>query len=352
MARTVTIIHPGALGDVLLSLPAIRALRASFPRRAVGLLAGSEAGALLCACGEIERLFPLERDALASLLADHVLSGSRSQALREWLGRCDLAVCWMADPDGRLARRLNDLGVDRIIVGSPLSADWQATHQADRFLETLRGAANGMGPARRLSLPDEVLDAAEARLGSVCALGKQPLAVVHPGSGSVHKCSEPALLAQTVAWFQANGAVPMLVGGPADRERLDEVAGLCIEQPPVFQDLDLLSVAGVLAHASLFLGHDSGLTHLAASLQIQTVALFGPTDCSRWAPRGPHVRVLSGVPCLCRERGWQAVRQCQGKPCLQVPGERLTVACQEGLRRSGKQCREQRMIGSAPCHAR
>ncbi|MBI5411512.1 MAG: glycosyltransferase family 9 protein [Nitrospirae bacterium] len=369
MARTVTIVHPGALGDVLLSLPAIRALRASFPRQEFGLLAGDEVGKLLRACGEIERLFPLEGDSLASLLADRTSRsrGWAGQTFFEWLSRCDLAVCWMADPDGRLAGSLGDLGVDRIIVGSPLSADCQGAHQADRLMETLRGVVTTCRHEEKLKLPDKVLDAARARLEALGDWGKQPLAVIHPGSGSPHKCSEPALLAQAVTWLQANGAAPVLVGGPADDERLAEVSSRCAVPPPACRGLDLLSVAGLLAHGRLFLGHDSGLTHLAASLHpvpqeapsvkpwyglhIQTVALFGPTDCSRWAPRGPHVTVLSGAPCLCREQGRQTVQQCRDKPCLQIPAERLVLACQQGLQGAGGWCREQPTSGSAPCYA-
>lgn len=353
MARTVTIVHPGALGDVLLSLTAIRALRASFPRQEFGLLAGGEIGKLLRACGEIERLFPLEGDFLASLLADRAFRsrGWAGQTFFEWLSRCDLAVCWMADPDGRLARSLGDLGVDRIIVGSPLSADCQGAHQADRLMEMLRGVVTTCRHEEKLRLPDKVLDGARARLEVLGDWGKQSLAVIHPGSGSPHKCSEPALLAQAVTWLQANGAAPVLVGGPADDERLAEVSSRCAIPPPAYRGLDLLSVAGLLAHGSLFLGHDSGLTHLAASLHIQTVALFGPTDCSRWAPRGPHVTVLSGAPCLCREQGWQTVRRCAGKPCLQIPAERLVLACQQGLQGAGGWCRAQPTSGPAPCYA-
>src|SRR5574341_521186 len=186
MAHTVTIIHPGALGDVLLSLPAIRALKASFPRREVGLVAGGEVGGLLQACGEIEELFPLEGGALADLLADQVPArprGCASQALLEWLTRCDLAVCWMADGDGSLARKLSDLGVDRIIVGSPLSSDCQAVHQTDRFMKIVRGMAMAGYYEGKLMVHDRVVEAAKDGLEAAGALGKRPLVVVHPGSG-------------------------------------------------------------------------------------------------------------------------------------------------------------------------
>jgi ADP-heptose:LPS heptosyltransferase len=125
----------------------------------------------------------------------------------------------------------------------------------------------------------------------------------------------------------------MLVGGPADNEQLAEVEGFCSGGPPVFQDLDLLSLGGLLAQADLFIGHDSGVTHLAAALHVPTIAIFGPTDCNRWAPTGSHVTVLTGAPCPCREQGWPVVQRCRDKPCLQISAERLILACRQRLQR-------------------
>jgi hypothetical protein len=90
-------------------------------------------------------------------------------------------------------------------------------------------------------------------------------------------------------------------------------------------------MAGVLAHAALFVGHDSGLAHVAAALHRPTIVLFGPTEPGRWAPSGSHVEVLRGEPCRCL--GWEMVRTCQAKPCLQIPAERLLLASGEILDR-------------------
>jgi ADP-heptose:LPS heptosyltransferase len=69
----------------------------------------------------------------------------------------------------------------------------------------------------------------------------------------------------------------------------------------------------------LFIGHDSGITHLSALLGVPTVVLFGPTYPQRWAPTGPHVSILKGPPCACSD--WQAIRCCEEKPCLDISAE-------------------------------
>ena len=56
--------------------------------------------------------------------------------------------------------------------------------------------------------------------------------------------------------------------------------------------LTAVQLAQALQDSHLFVGNDSGPTHLAAMLGVPTVALFGPTDAGVWAPVGPHVRVL------------------------------------------------------------
>jgi ADP-heptose:LPS heptosyltransferase len=63
----------------------------------------------------------------------------------------------------------------------------------------------------------------------------------------------------------------------------------------VLRQADLPLVAGILEGALLYLGHDSGITHLAAAVGAPTVAVFGPTDPRVWRPRGPRVRVLGGT---------------------------------------------------------
>ena len=59
----------------------------------------------------------------------------------------------------------------------------------------------------------------------------------------------------------------------------------------------LPDVAGVLAACRAYVGNDSGVTHLAAALGLPVVAIFGPSDPEKWAPRGDRVRILRD-PCL------------------------------------------------------
>ncbi|MGB2723306.1 MAG: glycosyltransferase family 9 protein, partial [Nitrospira sp.] len=92
------------------------------------------------------------------------------------------------------------------------------------------------------------------------------MVVIHPGSGSPHKCLDARLLVPVIEWlFQADMA-PLLLEGPSDREAVERVLATIKVDVPVIRGLALSTMAGVLSHAKLYVGHDSGVTHLAAAL--------------------------------------------------------------------------------------
>ena len=81
--------------------------------------------------------------------------------------------------------------------------------------------------------------------------------------------------------------------GPAEeRIPLPEVACVIRPEAPVMMAMEL-------AAAGLYVGNDSGITHLAAASGCKTVAVFGPTDPKVWAPRGPNVTAVRGNPWPC-----------------------------------------------------
>lgn len=345
MGRTLLLIHPGALGDVLLTRSAIRTVRAAFPRHECGLLAGEQVGGLLVACGEVDRLFPLEQGGLAGLL-----TGAESVAppLRSWLDKTDLAVGWMKDHEGALAATLSAFGVGRVILRSPFTIDGLDLHQADRYLATVAPAADQARMAEPLRPSESMRQEAAVCLEKAGVRKGQVFVAIHPGSGSLHKCCEPGLYVSLVAQMQAWGVVPILLAGPSDSERVRAIQLTCEKQPIVFEGLELRVVAGLLAQASLYIGHDSGITHLAACLDVPTVALFGPTDPRRWGPRGGQVKVLRGAPCLCND--WNLVRVCTEKRCLQVSAEQVAEACCKMVQNRVQTLSDVRGHGSLPCH--
>jgi ADP-heptose:LPS heptosyltransferase len=122
--------------------------------------------------------------------------------------------------------------------------------------------------------------------------------VIHPGSGSPAKCWPLERFLKLIEKFAHKHRVVRVLLGEAELERLKpadvaslESAGAEVRKPPTY-----LALFNELRTASLFVGHDSGPSHLAGLMGVPTLALFGPTDPAVWKPLGPHVSVLRGEP--------------------------------------------------------
>jgi heptosyltransferase-3 len=322
-------IHPGGLGDVLLAVPAMVRLRTRFPHHQLVLCAEDDIARLLLACCIIDAWTSMHGRACTDLFAG---AGSVTGQMRTWMEDCDLAIGWTQDFDGKLHETLNAAGVREIIVRSPFSTAIRSTHQCDRFLETINEAPVHEGEDVLLTVTEPL-----HRLGQACLEGAdlangRPFAVIHPGSGSAHKCVAPETLTAVVIACQNSGTAPVILEGPADRDTVERLLQLCLTPPIVLKGLDMCTLAGVLARARLFVGQDSGVTHMSGLVGVRTLAIFGPTDPARWAPRGAHVTVVQGPPCRCPS--WRDVSQCKEKPCLNVSQDHLVTRCLTHLKQA------------------
>jgi ADP-heptose:LPS heptosyltransferase len=159
--------------------------------------------------------------------------------------------------------------------------------------------------AFRLSLPENFGPDQVEGIGGQCpscvSAGAQcaPYLAVAPGSGQAAKnwpLAHYYEVSRTLAWEYKLGVV--WLAGPAEASQLPYLQGLAAAQGHLLlAGANLARVAAVLSRCRLFLGNDSGLTHLAAAVGgPEVVALFGPTDPLIWAPMGSRVRILTG-PC-------------------------------------------------------
>jgi heptosyltransferase-2 len=132
----------------------------------------------------------------------------------------------------------------------------------------------------------------------------QPIIAIHPGSGSKEK-NWPLenwidLLSSKRGLSGAKGELGhignqlslVIVSGEADEAQIAQLENAWRDRDVRFvKDLPLPHLAAVLEH-TIFMGHDSGISHLAAAAGADCILLFGPTDPDIWAPRNENVRVL------------------------------------------------------------
>jgi heptosyltransferase-2 len=272
------VVRAGALGDVLLLRRTVAGLRRRHPR--ILLIAPRTSGAALVGPGpsEVDALVDGEGPDIAALFAGE---DRPADALRERLRRVGLALVYSRSPD--LQRGLERI-VPRVIRHDPAPPDGvHAAAWLARPLEGLDLRAPADAPAMQAT-PEEAAEAA-ALLGALPA----SFLAVHPGSGSPTK-NWPTDRFSALVEALAPSAPWLLVEGPADAD----AAATLARRPGavVARGIGARVLGTVLARAGLFVGHDSGVSHLAAAWGAPTLALFGPTDPDVWAPLGPRVTVV------------------------------------------------------------
>jgi orotate phosphoribosyltransferase len=293
MIARILVLHCGAIGDFLLSLPAIRALRDLFPGAVLEILGRPSIAALALDGRHAEAIHDQERPHLSRLFVE---GGRIPPELARFFASFDLVVPFLRDPDGVLARNLERAGAGRVVATSVLPDPGSGLHAADHAIRGLAPLGLAPAPARpaRIRPPAGWLDAAEALLGRD-DLESAPV-VVHPGSGSPAKNWPPEAFARVLGRLEVPEEVPVVVTrGEADSDQADRLIGSARHRRSMRLDAPELPVlAAILSRARLYLGNDSGITHLAAAVGAPTVAIFGPTDPRIWGPRGAHVRTIRG----------------------------------------------------------
>jgi len=278
--------HQGGLGDLLLAGPALAAISRRYPE--ARLLGVGQPGNWRVLAGSL----PLAAvwDGGEALWSGLFLEeGSLSPALRKRLAGIDLALIFSPQPRPVFLRRLVEGGVSQAVWLPSFpegGADHVAALQARRLAEL--GLREALSPFR-LRLDPEGGDGGEAVL-------PDPILAVAPGSGNPEKnwpLSHYYAVTRTLSWEAGFNVV--WLAGPAETELLPYLQGLVAAQGQVvWAEQPLARVARLLARARVYLGGDSGLTHLAAAGGArQVLALFGPTDPRVWAPLGDNVTVLT-----------------------------------------------------------
>jgi ADP-heptose:LPS heptosyltransferase len=268
--QRILVLRGGALGDFIVTLPALRLLRERWPDAGISIVGNASAAALGRISGCVDTVHS-QHEARWSALTDNA---PLPEPLRDRLAAFDLVINYWPDRDGALRRHF-------------------PVRTGQRFLEA--PALPHLAPAARHycePLLNLGLDPADFR--SRLPLAREPAEpaiAVHPGSGSPRK-NWPV-----ERWRQLLSALPgpfLLVGGEADTAAVEGLAGL----GEVFAGRPLPELAARLARCRGFLGHDSGVSHLAAAVGTPCVLLFGPTDPAMWAPPGDHVHPLRRGPDL------------------------------------------------------
>jgi len=271
------VIRGGALGDFLLTLPVLHSLRTAAPSSRVELLAYPGLGTLAKNAGMIDEVRSIEYGPMAGFFTRGAVL---DPDLREYFGSFDLVVSYLYDPDGIFHENLRASGAGRVVIGPHRPSS--GAHAIDQLA----------APLADLGLP---LCGRASRIHTARVEQAAPTIAIHPGSGSAAKNWPAENWRQLAERLLVDnlGIRLAVIGGEADESGLAALRDLAPRKSVVFwENLPLTDLAERLAGAQLYLGHDTGISHLAAAAGVPSLLLFGPTDPGVWSPPHDYVRVL------------------------------------------------------------
>lgn len=291
MKKRLLIIHHGAIGDALLSFPAITAAKRIFDR--TDLLCQGKIGRLAVFLNVVDGFHPLESAGFSMLYSEKM-----SDKIVEFLGRYHSIV--LISNAAAVKETMQDRFEGDIYMIPPRPDNRQRCHVAayigDHFQKyglikmdvchnVIRGGFDGEKPG-------------------------DPTVFIHPGSGSPRKNWPLSRFIDVYKKISEAGSPACFIVGPAEDTSARELS-----KYPVYSCTDLVELACKLESSSGFVGNDSGISHLAGLMGIPTVAIFGPSDPVRWRPVGTDVSVLRPLldcePCFETQKN-----NCETPHCL------------------------------------
>lgn len=335
------VIRGGAIGDFVLTLPVLAALRAHLPQAHLAVLGYPHIASLAQAGGLADAVHPIEARGLATCF------NARAEPPRElaaFFASFAVIVSYLYDPDGIFQSSVRRCSTAVFIQGPHRPNETGSLHAAEAMLKPLEQLAifeADPSPRLRLSLmparstvgqdlgnppnpleeptqpmaprsvappiaPSESSSSSSSSLSSSSSSSSstnpfsdpQPVRLltlaIHPGSGSERKNWPEPGWAELLARLASPGDLKLLlVGGEAEGDRLGRLARHWpADRLEVARSLPLVQLARRLATCHAFAGHDSGITHLAAALGLPGLVLWGETNESVWRPHSDRMRLL------------------------------------------------------------
>jgi heptosyltransferase-3 len=288
--RRVLVIRLRSIGDTVLATPSLHALRRFLPRARVDVLLEDWVAPLLEGSSDVDRIITVKRKSKPSRLqvarklraesydVVYNLHGGSTAALltratgaRHRVGYADYAYASLhnhtAPPSSELWAREKTHSVEQqlALIG------WTGVPVTDR-------------PATHLAVTPEAAARVAERLRDAGLVYGQPFALVHPAAAFDTKTWAAENFARVVEHLAARGIASVAVAAPDESKVIEAVCSNARAPLVGFTDLSLPELTALAARASLFVGNDSGVAHIAAAVGTSQVVVFGSSNVAHWRP--------------------------------------------------------------------
>jgi len=298
---SILLIRLGGLGDLLVILPSLQLMRRVFPLSRFTLVGRADYGLLLKQAGLVEEVWDAGSGRFAALFSGE---GRPDPGLEAWLKHFDRVWVWSLKESGSdYEAALKRQGAKSVQVLGPPSSPSRTLfqHYFDRTAEAL-------GVKKAFSGDSEAFSRLSSPAWKTTAEKKgAPEAIIHPGSGSRKKCWPLDRFLAVADRLSGRKATGLVVTGEAEAWLEPELmkhrfpSGWSWVPRPT-----LVSLSGWLYACRVYLGNDSGITHLAAACGARVLALFRREALPLWRPYG-RVTLVSAeeVADIGTDRVWE-----------------------------------------------
>ncbi len=305
-AQRGAILQPGAIGDCILTIPLAKFMKDSLGLGTIDILGHTDYTGILsgrtCIDGirsidsmDLHRLFTPNKtfdladgDPLINAFSDY-------SWIATFLGEPD------SDFEQNLIYTINCSHSAEVITLSMKPPKVSSTHLTDFYIQQFIEQSGLSLEHEKVKSDEAMINATEADikrgkevLKDIDIDSAKKLVIIQPGSGGPNKCwhIDNFLAVAKELGLKDNEVIFLL--GPAELDRFSKTNIKKISSvAKCLSDLSLTQVLGILSCADIFLGNDSGITHLASALGVKTMTLFGPTNPAIYGPIGPAVTVFA-----------------------------------------------------------
>lgn len=281
MKNKIVVIRGGAIGDFIMTLPVLCALRENFPQSLLSVMGYPHIVKLAMLAGLVDEVRSIESRLLAPFFAP---GGALPSEMVQYFSDAAVIISYLYDPDDVFQENVMRCFNGTFIVGPHRPSETAKLHATETFLKPLeRLAIFSPDPTPRIPIKQETVDKSD-----------KILIAIHPGSGSDKKNWDLWKWTELMTILGADNRLAfLLVGGEAEGDRLDKIISILPpDRTKVARNLPLTELAINLRQCDVFIGHDSGITHLAAAVGIKGIVLWGPTSIDIWRPRSDKFIIL------------------------------------------------------------
>lgn len=306
--RNILVIDFGQLGDVVMSLPALRAIREKFPHAKITVAVGKPGKELLSLAGFADEILEVDRVSLRdgpTLVSIGRIAKFVAQVRKQQFDFViDLhsyyetnVLGFLSGASHRLYSRRENRSLDFLGNFNPQPARERTTaHLVDRYLDLLKplGIENvPRTPVLKTSNTDDL--AVEALLKKEKAHSGELLAGIFPGAGNASRVWPLGKFAEVADHLIRNDRVRVIVfAGPEEREMVPKMRSVFPARTIFFDRLTIPQLASAQARLTLFISNDTGPAHIAAAVGTPVVVIMDRPDMNNFLPVGEQNRFIGG----------------------------------------------------------